>query len=77
MIFVSAHDWIQVTRNSECDAELQAWLEQSLQDAERRQLPALRPLLETLARSTALLRAADWNLDATAIRPGRPSEHVR
>jgi hypothetical protein len=54
---------------------LQAWLEQSLQDVHRRQLPALRPLLETLSRSTALLRAADWNLEATD-RAGRPSEHV-
>jgi hypothetical protein len=35
-----------------------------LQDAERRGLPELRPLLEALSRSTALLRAADWNQDA-------------
>jgi hypothetical protein len=55
---------------------LQAWLESALQDADRRQLPALRPLLETLSRSTALLRAADWNLDATD--QSKPSsEHVR
>jgi hypothetical protein len=44
---------------------LQAWLESALQDADRRQLSALRPLLEGLSRSTALLRAADWNLEAT------------
>jgi hypothetical protein len=54
---------------------LQAWLEQLLRDADRRQLPALRPLLETLSRSTALLRAADWNLEATD-QAGRTSEHV-
>ena len=67
---------------------VQAWLENALQDAERRQLPALRPLLEGLARSTSILRAADWNLDATdrpnparSVRlqpdPSDPSENVR
>jgi hypothetical protein len=53
---------------------LKTWLERAVQDADRRQLPALRPLLEGLARSTALLRAADWNPEA----PGQPapsSEH--
>lgn len=44
---------------------LEAWLESALREADRRQLPALRPLLEGLARSTALLRAADWNLEAS------------
>jgi hypothetical protein len=43
---------------------IKAWLEDAVRDAERRGLPALRPLLEALARSTAALRAADWNLDA-------------
>ena len=42
------------------------WLENAVRDAERRGLPALRPLLEALARSTSALRAADWNLDAAA-----------
>jgi len=41
------------------------WLENAVRDAERRGLPALRPLLETLARATAALRKADWNLDAS------------
>ncbi len=41
------------------------WLENAIHDAERRGLPALRPLLETLARSTSALRSADWNADAT------------
>jgi len=44
---------------------LQAWLERALQDADRRELPALRPLLEGLSRSTGVLRAADWNLEAS------------
>jgi hypothetical protein len=55
---------------------IQAWLERALQDAERRQLPGLRPLLEGLSRSTSLLRAADWNLEATD-RTEPPLEHVR
>jgi hypothetical protein len=35
------------------------WLKAAKADAEARQLPALVPLLEALARSTAALRAAD------------------
>ncbi len=46
--------------------KITVWLENATRDAERRGLPALRPLLEALARSTAALRAADWNLDAAA-----------
>jgi hypothetical protein len=55
---------------------LQSWLENTLQDADRRQLPALRPLLEALSRSTALLRQADWNLEATD-QSEPSSKHVR
>lgn len=35
------------------------WLQSAIEDAQRRGLPALKPLLEALARSTAALRAAD------------------
>lgn len=52
------------------------WLENAMHDAEQRGLPALRPLLEGLARSTAALRAADWNLDLTGELPETPPEHV-
>lgn len=55
---------------------LKSWLEGALQDADRRQLPALRPLLEALSRSTALLREADWNLEA-ADQSGPSSVHAR
>jgi len=41
------------------------WLEFAMQDAERRSLTALKPLLETLARATSSLRTADWNSDAS------------
>ena len=44
------------------------WLDAAKLDAERRGLTALHPLLEALARSTATLRAADWNEDFSAGR---------
>jgi hypothetical protein len=44
---------------------IKSWLDAAMQDAERRGLAALKPLLETLARATAALRTADWNEDAT------------
>jgi hypothetical protein len=43
---------------------IKLWLEQAMRDADRRGLPALRPLLEALARATSVLRNADWNADA-------------
>jgi hypothetical protein len=56
---------------------LEEWLENALRDADRRELPALRPLLEALARSTATLRAADWNVDLAGPLPETPPPHVR
>jgi hypothetical protein len=53
------------------------WLEHALRDAERRDLPALRPLLEGLAKSTTALRAADWNVDLSGELPDTPPEHAR
>lgn len=53
------------------------WLEHALKDADRRELPALRPLLEGLAKSTMALRAADWNLDLSGELPDTPPDHVR
>jgi hypothetical protein len=44
------------------------WLTGAIQDALRRGLPELRTLLEALARSTAILRAADWNDDPSGER---------
>ena len=44
---------------------IKTWLDNAIQEAERRGLAALRPMLETLARSTAALRAAEWNDDAS------------
>jgi hypothetical protein len=42
---------------------LEAWLKAASEDAERRGLADLKPLLETLARSTAALREADRLID--------------
>jgi hypothetical protein len=39
--------------------KIETWLDAACADAERRGLPELRPLLQTLARSTKALRAAD------------------
>ena len=52
---------------------IKLWLDNAIQDAERRGLPALRPLLETLARSTSALRTADWNDDAAEDRHDVPA----
>jgi hypothetical protein len=37
---------------------VEAWLKSAVEDAERRGLPALKPLLESIAKSTAALRDA-------------------
>lgn len=44
---------------------IDAWLRAAVDEAERRGLPELRPLLEALARSTRALRAADFNENAS------------
>jgi hypothetical protein len=56
---------------------LAAWIEAALADADARKLSALRPLLDTLARSTAALRAADWNSDASGNQPTPPKADAR
>jgi hypothetical protein len=42
-------------------AAVERWLRSAVEDAERRGLPELKPLLEGLATATIALRAADWN----------------
>jgi hypothetical protein len=56
---------------------VKTWLENAIQDAERRGLTPLRPMLETLARSTSALRSADWNSDATGESDAIPPSDVR
>jgi hypothetical protein len=43
---------------------IESWLQAAIADAEKRGLPELKPLLEGLARSTRVLRDADFNEDA-------------
>ena len=44
---------------------VEEWLQSALADADRRGLPALKPILEALAKATKALRAADFNEDAS------------
>jgi hypothetical protein len=54
--------------------QIDIWLKSACDDAERRGLPELKLLLETLARSTAALREADSALRALA--PGQTDTSV-
>jgi hypothetical protein len=47
---------------------IEAWLQTALADADRRGLTELKPLLESLARATEALRAADFNERASGSR---------
>jgi hypothetical protein len=51
---------------------IDAWLAAAVADAERRGLPELDPLLESLARATMALRQADFNADASGSSPNSP-----
>ncbi len=42
-------------------ATVGAWLRGAVEDAERRGLPELKPMLEGLAEATIALRQAGWN----------------
>ena len=43
---------------------VESWLRAAIADAEKRGLPELKPMLETLARAVQALRAGDANDDA-------------
>jgi hypothetical protein len=45
------------------------WLVAATTDADRRDLPALKPLLGMLADATRALRTASWNHDAAGPPP--------
>ncbi|HUC74637.1 MAG TPA: hypothetical protein VMS04_05075 [Vicinamibacterales bacterium] len=51
-----------------------AWLQATTADAERRGLPELKPLLEALARATSALRAADFSLRPSALGDQLPQD---
>ena len=50
-----------MTAEARIRASVDRWLHAAVDDADRRGLPELRPLLEGLAQATIALRAADWN----------------
>ncbi len=50
--------------------DINAWLTAAIADAERRGLGDLRPLLETLARSTTALREAEGSARPDTPTPG-------
>ena len=51
---------------------IDAWLQAATTDADQRGLADLKPLLQTLARSTAALRQADEGLRAPGSLPPAP-----
>ena len=44
---------------------IDSWLQAAIADAEKRGLPALKPILEAIAKSTRALREADFNDNAS------------
>ena len=48
---------------------IEDWLKAACEDAERRGLEDLKPLLQSLARSTAALREADRLIDRVHLVP--------
>jgi hypothetical protein len=55
---------------------IDSWLQAAIADAERRGLPELTPILETLARATKALRAADFN-ESPVTSPQSPTTSHR
>jgi hypothetical protein len=49
--------------------DIAAWLAAAVEDARRRGVPQLEPLLRSLARSTAALRATAWQESVAARLP--------
>ena len=49
--------------------DVPAWLREACADADARGLPELKPILETLARSTQALRDADVEFGHPALLP--------
>jgi hypothetical protein len=50
---------------------IETWLQTAIAEAERRGLPDLKPLLETLAQAMRALRAADFNEHPAGRQPPR------
>ena len=55
---------------------IEDWLKAAIADAERRGLPELKPLLESLAQATKLLRSAGFGGRANDVAdPGESFDH--
>ena len=50
------------------------WLRAAVADAEARGLEALKPILESLARSTTALREAERDIAPATVHTGQPHE---
>jgi hypothetical protein len=55
--------------------DITAWLAHATADADARGLPELKPLLETLSRSTQALRDADGEFLHPAAEHAEPADH--
>lgn len=51
----------EIIRDERIRASVGRWFRAAAEDADRRGLPELRPLLEGLAQAAITLRSADWN----------------
>jgi len=54
---------------------IEAWLQSAVADAERRGLPELKPILETLAKAITAIRAADFNQSSVISRQSTVVSH--
>lgn len=55
---------------------VEAWLDSARADAERRGMPELKPLLESLARAMQALRDADEAFGHPAIHPPNDTDQA-
>jgi hypothetical protein len=63
----------ETRRDERIRVSVDRWLQAAVEDAARRGLPELKPLLEGLALATCALRTADWN-DTVPEPPGPAAE---
>ena len=54
---------------------IEDWLKAAIADAERRGLPELKPLLESLAQATRMLRSAGFGGHSNDVDPGDAFDH--
>ena len=68
---VAPAPFVEVTdMDHRSQVQVESWLRAACADADRRGLPALKPLLESLAQSTAALREAERTIHDAGLVPG-------